>query len=257
MSEPRLPPELIHCIVDHLFDDMPTLTSIRVTDRTFNLSCRRHIFRAVNLNTKSRIEKFEELVASSPSIVPFIQDFAFELADHMFSHPDPELNDTISHLLLQLTHIAVFDLGSELVTQWKDWPPTIRSAINIPLSSPHLYSLSMFNIQGVPTSLFATCLTLADLYLVLVTFEDDCPNILQSRPQLQCLILGSSSPDPLPRGIPVDLTPLQHLAITYPYPSPGSDGSWLWKEVFEPASKNLKTLDLTQLGMYMTHMYRV
>ena len=245
MSEPRLPPELIHCIMDHLFDDMPTLTSIRFTDRTFNLSCRRYIFRIVNLTTKSRIEKFQALLASSPSIVLFIKEFSLELEDHMFNHPGPKLNDTISNLLHQLTHIAVFDFGSEAITQWKDWPSAIRSAIKIPMSSPFLYSAMIFNIQGVLTSLFDACPTLEHLYILAITFEDNCPNGLQSRPYLQFLVIGSDDSDPLPRGIPADLTRLQYLMIRYP--SPGSDGSWIWGEFIEPASKSLKTLDLTQL----------
>ena len=252
MPEPRLPPELIHCVVDHLFEDIPALASIRFANQTFNLACRRYIFGTVTLTTKSRIEKLDELVASCPSIVPFIKDFAIELPD-----PDPELNITISRLLRQLTHVTAFEIGSQLLSQWKSWPSTIRSAIKIPLSSPYLDSLSMFHIHGIPTSLLGTCPTLQDLYLVDITFENDCPSVLESRPRLQYLMLGSSDPGPLPSGIPVDLTRLQHLSISYPYPSPGLDGTWIWEEFIEPASKSLKTLDLTQLGMYMVRTSQV
>jgi len=261
--ERRLPPELIDCIVDHLFNDIPTLTSIRFTNRTFNLSCRRYIFRTVNLDTprryalKSQIEKFEQLLASSPSIVSFIKELTLCLADHMFNdHSSPELNDAISHLLRQLTQIAVFDFGSEPVTQWKDWPSAIRSAIKIPLSSPCLTSVGIFGLQGVATSLFDACPTLEHLTLVAVTFEDDRSNAMQYRPCLRSLHLISSDPDPLPRGLPVDLTRLQQLRIVY-RSSGFLDGAWFWKEFLEPVSKTLETLDFSQLGMYMIFRSRV
>ena len=254
--EPRLPPELIDCIVNHLFNDIPALASIRFTNRTFNISCRRYIFRTVNLDTSRRyalqpcIEKFEQLLASSPSIVPFVKELSLDLVNHMFIYPSPELNNALSHLLRQFTQIAVFDFGSEPVARWKDWPSAIRSAIKVPLSSSCLTSVGLFNLQGVPASFFDACPTLERLTLVAVTFEDDRPNAMQSRPFLQSLHLVSSDPDPLPRGIPVDLTHLRQLTIVY-RSSGFLDGTWVWKEYLEPVSKTLEKLDISQLGMYM------
>ena len=249
----RLPPELIDRIVDHLFDNLPTLTSIRFSNRAFNASCRRYIFRTMELDVydpdglKLRIKQFEQLVASSPNIMPLVKELTLNNLVYIVYNHDPELVESISGLISRLTQVAAFDFGTEFYTDWDDWPSAIRSVVKLPLSSPGLRSAGIFNVKGAPTSLLGACPALEHLTLWNTTFEDDGPNVPQPRQRLQSLDVAFSNPDQVAGGIPVDLSHLQHLKMTS---FDCLNGPWAWNIIVEPASKSLKSLHI-ELGMYM------
>jgi hypothetical protein len=75
MSGPLpLPQELLDFIIDFLFDDKQSLKACSLTCRAFLSASRLHIFTQMHLQP----ERFSSFMASSPSVVPFVQSLRFD-----------------------------------------------------------------------------------------------------------------------------------------------------------------------------------
>jgi len=254
----RFPQEIIDTIVDHLsaFNVIRIFTALRLTSREFDLSCRRHIFRNIVLNRRrctvscAYSRKLYEILLSNSDIVPLIKNLRIDLIDYLApslstSIPDP--NDYIPRVLRQITRLAALQIEGLPPLQWNEWPSDLRSALRTLFASPCLSSLLLQRITSIPTSLFDSCPTLKSLTLDEVTFVDDLPGILQSRPCLESpKFITIAGPHPFARGLPADLTGLRNLDFSH---VSAADGKILWETYIEPSSTSLVTLSIITMGL--------
>jgi hypothetical protein len=77
----ELPQELIDIIIDHLFDDSPSLKACSLACTSFLGSSRLHLFRSVTISTKERVDRLLDIVHGSPTFPNNIRSLAIERAD--------------------------------------------------------------------------------------------------------------------------------------------------------------------------------
>lgn len=87
---PELPQELYHLIVDHCHDDRQALCACSLASRALRSASRSHIFCSIFIISGRVLERFRQLLHSSPDVAQLIEELHFRSYLH-FMRKDPYL----------------------------------------------------------------------------------------------------------------------------------------------------------------------
>ncbi|GJE86424.1 hypothetical protein PsYK624_025040 [Phanerochaete sordida] len=143
-STPRLPPELCDMVIDHLFDDKPSLAMCSLVSHSWLRAARYHLFDSICVHCEKDANAFENFLGylrSTPSIRAYIKDVCFD----GFHEGDPEaeeLEDTLESTylsavtaLLPAVHSYTF-----INCQWGRSADEASACGLVPLRSLHINS---------------------------------------------------------------------------------------------------------------------
>ena len=85
-----LPQELYNLIVDYCHDNRQALGACSLASRALNSASRRHIFRSILIDSGRILERFRQLLHTSPDVAHLIEELSFKSYDH-FMRKDPYL----------------------------------------------------------------------------------------------------------------------------------------------------------------------
>ena len=176
MMATSLPYDIVGYIINILAaeGDLTSVKNVSLTSSSLLHLCRKHIFHAIQLQSKHK-EPFIKLLVNNPAIVQYIRELNYELhyEDSKASPPLPDLLHTISHL--ECLRIGGFDLPGPQGFEWTKVDPLLRSTLLHLMYLPTLTHLHITNVRNIPISAFAPCINLEQLdisYITLVPFED-------------------------------------------------------------------------------------
>lgn len=110
----HIPQELCDEIIDHVYDDVPTLLACATTCRSWVWRSQKNIFRVVSVNNAARFERFTRLVKSSERLASYVRVLTIAKA----RRSKTKLDKGWPELLSKLPHIEELTLG-----RWLDLFP--------------------------------------------------------------------------------------------------------------------------------------
>ncbi|GBE77414.1 hypothetical protein BKA93DRAFT_52362 [Sparassis latifolia] len=117
---PRLPPEMCDIILDHLWDDVPTLAACSLAYRQWLPTTRLHLFNTVSLDNAADDLRFAQILEGSPGIAPCVRHLtlvSISLPWRKFTR--------IEHLVLQSWHTVL--MSEESKEALLSYFPTVRT----------------------------------------------------------------------------------------------------------------------------------
>jgi hypothetical protein len=150
---PRLPPEIIDTVIDHLHSDKPSLAACALISKDFLPSTRFHLFSEVSVQPGHMLLLLELLASPSNQIAPFIQRLLFDnLGKLLFYHGITEVERCIRLIPLltsRLPHVkslrfSNFDLEHVPEDIRRDLFSSFPDFKDLDLSSLHFYRFSEF-----------------------------------------------------------------------------------------------------------------
>ncbi|KAH9835345.1 uncharacterized protein C8Q71DRAFT_114450 [Rhodofomes roseus] len=167
-SSSHLPPELWDHVIDELSSNCPALRACGLTHRAWVASTRRHLFRAVKLNTIAGCEQFRELVLASSSvgtgIAQYVCDVTLTKVRLRLDRPDDPMVSNVPPLertLSMLPNVSCLWLDDVDVKWWPELPGTdpldngypdrpLRSLFTLPrLRTLHVLSVVFDSISDI------------------------------------------------------------------------------------------------------------
>lgn len=161
---PRLPTELLVCIVDHLVDDTAALQQLSLVNTGLSSVARSHRFASIQLDwdwddpkTPTPIETFISLVANSPSLVNAIRKLRIGHA----AFTDGALPALLVSLPL-VTHLELVGCAAEDDPTWSAIPLNARSILTDRVFSS-IHTLSITSFSDIPYEIFCSAVQLNHL----------------------------------------------------------------------------------------------
>ncbi|KAG6909684.1 hypothetical protein DXG01_016091 [Tephrocybe rancida] len=235
---PRLPQELVDYIIDHLYDDLATLSSCSVVCHAWRPTSLFHMFSKITLKVTATITPFElcrrlyHVLSSSQSICSYVKELEVlegsqlgtQVAPHVVLTGSQSMiwvtnERTLPHIFRKLTQLKRLDFGAQSATiQWSRMQPPTHSAIRQMFSLPSLtfVRLASWNFASFwdLSALLSCCTNLQALTLSSITFgqqpgfPDDLPGTPPVLSDLQEeAVLGSE-----PRQCRLHSLTVEHLS---------------------------------------------
>ncbi|KAL6304927.1 hypothetical protein BKA93DRAFT_238952 [Sparassis latifolia] len=111
-----LPPELVDLILDHFFDDDPTLIACSLTCRMWGARTRRCIFRTVTLKDAEDYLTFEGLLKESPDLGSCVRNLAIGSCDQSgwFNQKTPRIKNLPNVNYLSIKSWSATDMSHDI-----------------------------------------------------------------------------------------------------------------------------------------------
>ncbi|KAF9006978.1 hypothetical protein BDQ17DRAFT_1324255 [Cyathus striatus] len=201
---PRLPPELLHLIVDNLHQHIPSLKACSLASRVFLTPTRSHLFHEINLEQDGLPKAFSEVLSTSPEIGSCVRILRIidQGKDRGTTGMLLKEAQPLAHVLSKTTRIIEFMLMA--VTEWSIIPDALRISLCNTFRQPTLKSAGLYALLHVPFSLFRWFTNLKDLRLTIhsnVDAEDRSDEINGNAPaistKLDTLVIFDPAPEPV------------------------------------------------------------
>ncbi|KAJ7512929.1 hypothetical protein B0H11DRAFT_13225 [Mycena galericulata] len=187
---PALPQELFDLILDHLWDDLETLSSCALVSSNFLPSSRAHIFSHIRVGPLDReslrlgpldgehaIDDLYGMLAGLPSLAARVE--SLHLWDNImrrhswieaFPYTSTSSMVQLSSLLVSLSRLSI-TIESGFV-HWANISDAVRASIPLTLALPTLTCVELTGLYGVPFTILAHCPALRAVTLKWVTFDE-------------------------------------------------------------------------------------
>ncbi|KAJ6624192.1 hypothetical protein B0H10DRAFT_2212925 [Mycena sp. CBHHK59/15] len=182
---PALPQELFDLIIDHLFDDVNSLSACALVSASFLSSSRAHLFSHIKIgpqNPRTSIDALNTLFAQHPALAGRVH--SLHLCDDIMRRHSwiEEYPDSAALGVAQLAPL-LGDLSRLVITidagfvHWANVADALRTSVHAMLSAQTLTRLALTGLYGLPLTLFAHTPALAHVALKWVTFDErDSPD---------------------------------------------------------------------------------
>ncbi|KAJ6624177.1 hypothetical protein B0H10DRAFT_2186753 [Mycena sp. CBHHK59/15] len=175
---PALPQELFDLIIDHLFDDVNSLSACSLVSASFLSSSRVRLFSHIKIgpqNPRTSIDALNTLFAQHPALAGRVH--SLHLCDDIMRRHSwiEEYPDSVALGVAQLAPL-LSDLSRLVITidtgfvHWANVADALRTSVYAMLSGQTLTRLALTGL-GLPLTLFAHTPALAHVALKRVTFE--------------------------------------------------------------------------------------
>ncbi|EPT02158.1 hypothetical protein FOMPIDRAFT_88818 [Fomitopsis schrenkii] len=219
LSRRYIPQELCDEIIDHVWDDMPTLLACATTCRSWVWRSQKNIFRVVSVNNATRFGRFTRLAKSKKRLASYVRVLTLAKARRYKTKMDREWPE----LLSQLPHIEELTIG-----RWLDLFP-MDSAVR----------------RGLPRYLkHVRVLRIADSF---VGSGVDFARLLAACPKMRRLELDNARMWPAPSGDHDDapkLSGIPELLDTLALSPNHTSGPMLRFLISSPLATSLRKLEL-------------
>lgn len=165
-TEFPLAQELTDLIVDHVYDDLNTLKSCSLVNRSFHMSSRRHQFSRIELTgieppspptrqwrrlTKNLCEKFHALIVESPEIALLVKDIRIVEGRQYSSVPWLSNEPLLPVVLCSLVNLQGISLaGNSCDVVWPKLPARLRETFLAIFQSPKLKRVAISHVDSLP-----------------------------------------------------------------------------------------------------------
>jgi len=177
----ELPYELEELVLGCLVGDVSALRNCSLTCRRFTPIAQRFLFDEVEFvfteyEDNARHERFRSFILSSSHIGKLVKSvLVVDIHDNLkIGRPQGFVGDTtLPDCLTVLTSLHNFRLANQgfLPLLWTSASPRVQNTLKTIFQS--VTNISLYRIRDIPFSVFAGCVTLESLSLVLVSFIKD------------------------------------------------------------------------------------